>query len=183
MKSFNSKKPFRVLSTKRAFSGKLVRLDVLQIKTASGRTYERELIRHRGAVVIIPCTPDGRLVLVRQLRVAVGEVIYEFPAGTLERGETPVRCAHRELIEETGRQAGRLRRLLEFYPTPGISTEKMFLFAADGLKKAKYMEPDLDEELEVVTLTPSQVERLIHRGQIIDGKTLLGFLFYQKYFR
>lgn len=183
MKSSELEKPFRVLSKKRAFDGRLVQLDVLQIKTASGRTYERELIRHPGAAVIIPRTPDGRLILVRQLRVAVGNIIYEFPAGTLEKGESPARCAYRELIEETGWRAGRLRRVLEFYPTPGISTEKMFLFVADRLKKAKYVEPDLDEELEVLSFKPSEVERLIRRGQIIDGKTLLGFLFYQKYLK
>ena len=181
MKSSSSRPAFRVLSRRAGFRGHLVHLDVLKIKTRSGRQYERELIKHPGAVVIIPRLPDGRLVLVHQLRVAVGTEIWEFPAGTLERGESALACARRELEEETGFRARRFRKLLEFFPTPGISNEKMILFLATGLRPSNRLQCDPDEELCSAFLTPRQVERMIHRKKIIDGKTLLGFLLLRKY--
>lgn len=170
-----------MISRKTVFRGYVSKLDVLQIKTASGRRIERELIRHPGAVVIIPRLRDGRLILIRQLRVATGGAIWEFPAGTLEKGESVSACARRELREETGWKAGRLRRVLDFFPTPGISTEKMYLFMADNLREKVSSTPEFDEELEVQYFTSSQIERMICRERIVDGKTVLGFLFFQKY--
>jgi ADP-ribose pyrophosphatase len=158
----------------------VIELDVLKLRTSSGQKIERELIKHRGAAVIVPVRSDGRLVLIRQLRIATGKWIWEFPAGTLEKGESVIQCAKRELIEETGWQAGRIRKVLEFFPTPGISTEKMYLFIADRLKRAAPRERDADEELEVAAFPVSQIERMIRRRQIIDGKTILGFLFFQR---
>ena len=176
----SSKKTFQILSTKPGFRGKLVHLDVLQIETRSGRRVEREVIKHPGAVVVIPKLPHGNLVLIYQLRAAVGGEIWEFPAGTLEKGESIQHCAQRELEEETGYRAGRIRRVLDFFPTPGISTEKMYLFVAEDLKEGK-SNLDSDEELEAREFSEAEVERMIRQGKIIDGKTILGFLFYQKY--
>ena len=181
MRSSKGKKPFRVVSKRAAFRGYVSQLDVLQIETASGRRVERELIRHPGAVVIIPRKRDGRLILVRQLRVATGKRIWEFPAGTLEKGESTIRCAARELQEETGWKTGRLRQVLEFFPTPGISTEKMYLFIADNLQHTGVRDLDPDEELEVESFSVSEVERMIRRRVIVDGKTILGFLFFRRF--
>ncbi len=142
---------------------------------------KRELLKHPGAVVLIPVLPDKRLVLIRQLRVATGKWIWEFPAGTLEKGESPHRCADRELQEETRWKPGRLKKVLEFYPTPGISTEIMHLYVADRLMRVGAVARDPDEEIKVQNFNLSQVERMIRRGIIIDGKTILGFLFYRKY--
>ncbi len=158
------------------FRGNVVGFDVLQIRTPSGRQVERSLIRSRGVAVMVPVLPDGRLILIRQLRVATGRRIWEFPAGTLEKGESIFRCAARELEEETSWKAGRLRKVLEFYPTPGISDEKMNLFIADKLRKGAYR-PDEDEELEVRDFSKTQVAGMIRQGEIVDGKTILGFLF------
>lgn len=179
MKS-SSRRRFRVLSRRSVFRGRLVRLEILQIKTKSGRCYERELIKHPGAVVIIPRLPDGRLVLVHQLRVAVGAEIWELPAGTLEKGESALVCAQRELEEETGFRARQFRKLIEFFPTPGISNEKMILFLATGLRPSNTLQCDADEELRPAFFKERQVEDMIRRGRIIDGKTILGFLLYQK---
>ena len=172
---------FRVEGRRPGFRGSLVRVDVLKIKTASGRRYTRELIRHPGAVVIIPRLKKKRLLLIRQLRVAVGGWIWEFPAGTLERGESPLACARRELREETQHSPGRLRKVLEFFPTPGISTEVMHLFVAEDLKPGAPQGLDPDEELVVRDFSVSQVDEMIRNGRILDGKTILGFLFFQKY--
>ena len=181
LKSILRSKKFKVLSAKPGFRGKLTHLDVLQIRTRSGRRYERELIQHPGAAVVIPRLRDGRLILIYQLRIAAGDEIWEFPAGTLEKGESVRRCAGRELQEETGWRAGRLRQLIEFYPTPGISTEKMFIFLAEDLEKASGQNPDPDEELRIKIFTVREIDQMIRRGRIIDGKTILGFLFYLRY--
>lgn len=178
-----SRRNFRVISRKTVFRGYVSQLDVLQIRTANGRRFERELIRHPGAAIVIPRLPDERLILIRQLRIATGGKIWEFPAGTLEKGEPPRACALRELEEETGWRAGRIRQLVEFYPTPGISTEKMCLFLAEDLRKTGEGKLDPDEELQVRIFSPAQVERMIRRGAIVDGKTILGFLFFQRYAR
>jgi len=154
-------------------------LELLQVKVPSGQKVERSLIKSRGVAVIIPLLPKGRLILVRQLRVAVKKSIWEFPAGTLEKGEPALRCASRELQEETGWRADRIRKVLEYFPTPGVSDEKMHLFIADRLKEGTHHKPDADEELEVKIFSASHVKRMIKDGEIIDGKTLLGFLYLQ----
>ena len=174
------KRAFQILSRKTVFRGYVSQLDVLEIKTSSGRKVEREVIRHPGAVVIIPKLSDGRLVLIHQLRVATGRKIWEFPAGTLEKRESIFQCAARELQEETGWKPGRLKKLIEYYPTPGISTERMYLFLADRLSESTNHKPDLDEELEPATFTLGQIDRMIKTGKIIDGKTILGFLLYER---
>ena len=170
-----------MLSRKTVFRGYVSQLDVLRIQTASGRCVQRELILHPGAVVIIPKLPDGRLILIHQLRVATGQRIWEFPAGTLEKRESTLQCAGRELQEETGWKAGRLKKLLMYYPTPGISNEIMYLFFADRLRESSDHSPDEDEELEVRYFRTEQIQRMIRRREIIDGKTILGFLLYQTF--
>lgn len=181
MKFLKKSPHFKVLSRKTIFKGRISRLDLVKILTTSGRRFIRELIRHPGAVVIIPKLPNGKLLLVHQLRVATGKTIWEFPAGTLEKGEAIGRCAKRELLEETGWAARRMRKLIQFFPTPGISNEMMYLFMADQMKKMGDQDPDPDEELEVGIFSVSQVERMIRTGKIIDGKTILGFLYFLKY--
>lgn len=181
MKSEQRKKPFRVISRRTVFRGYVSQLDVLQIQTASGRHVERELICHPGAVVVIPRIAKDRVILVHQLRIATGKKIWEFPAGTLEKGESPWRCAHRELQEETGWRPIRLKKLVEFFPTPGISTEKMYLYLADDLRRSNHHEPDVDEELEVRTFSLAELDRMVTHGEIIDGKTILGFLLLRRY--
>lgn len=178
MKSGKVKKAFRVLSRKVIFRGRAVGLDLLEIRTPSGREVERSLVRGRGVAVMVPILSDGTLILIRQLRVAAGRPIWEFPAGSLEKGESIFHCAKRELEEETGWKAGRLRKVLEFYPTPGISDERMSLFIADKLGPGTVHSPDEDEELEVKAFTKREIAGMIRQRRIVDGKTILGFLFF-----
>jgi len=181
LKSFKGNHHFKILSRKTVFRGYVTELEVLKIQTASGRQVERELIHHPGAVVIIPRLPDGRLVFIRQLRVSTRKRIWEFPAGTVEKGEALRACADRELQEETGWKAGKLRLILEYFPTPGISTEKMYLFVAENLRPVTGVEPDPDEELDSKIFSPKQIESMIRKREIIDGKTILGFLFFRHF--
>ncbi len=100
---------------------------------ADGHTFQREIIEHPGAVVIVPILSDGRVCLIRNYRVAVRQWLLEFPAGTLEVGEPPIRTAERELIEETGYRASNIQSLCQFFMSPGILNERMHAFVATGL--------------------------------------------------
>ncbi|MBI4467049.1 MAG: NUDIX hydrolase [Acidobacteria bacterium] len=135
----------------------------------------REIVEHHGSVVVLPVFSDGRVLLVRQYRHAVGDFLWELVAGGIEPGENPRAAAHRELEEETGYRAGRLRRLLNFYPTPGFVSEKMILYRATDLRRGRAC-PEADESLETRAFTRSQLERMIRRGQLRDAKTLVGVL-------
>jgi ADP-ribose pyrophosphatase len=135
------------------------------------------VIRHPPSVVILPVLDDGRVVLIRQFRHAVHCSIYEIPAGTREPNEPALACAKRELMEETGYSAGRWRWICEFYPAPGISTERMDLFVATALKKLRKRIPmDKDEQ---ITLHPAPARRalqMVRRNKIIDAKTIIGIV-------
>lgn len=135
----------------------------------------REVVRHRGSVVVLPQFPDGRILLVRQYRYAVDEFLWELVAGHIEPGETPPRAARRELREETGYQARRFRPLLTFYPTPGFLTEAMHLFRATGLRPGA-ARPEADESLQVRAFRPAELRRMIRQGKLRDGKSLVGVL-------
>lgn len=152
------------------FSGKLVTLEVHHVRLPNGKEAVREVVRHPGAVVILPVLPDGRVVLVRQFRFAVGENLLELPAGTVHAGEAPEHCAARELAEETGYR-GELVPLGAFYSAPGFCDEKLSCFLA-RCSRAGATDLDADEEVEVAQLAPAELASAVARGQIRDAKTL-----------
>ena len=131
----------------------------------------REIVVHPGAVVILPITEDGRIVMIRQFRRAIEEQLWELPAGTLEPDEKPIATAARELEEETGYRAGRLQPLIEFYPSPGILTERMYAFVATELTHVG-QRLDGSEEIEMEVLPRDRVERMLVSGEFHDGKTI-----------
>lgn len=152
------------------FSGKLVAVEVHRVRLSNGREAVREVVRHPGAVVILPVLPDGRVVLVRQFRFAVGESLLELPAGTLHPGEPPAACASRELAEETGYR-GEVVPLGEFFSAPGFCDEKLFCFFARCFRKGE-TDLDEDEEVEVVLVGPEELASAVARGHIRDAKSL-----------
>lgn len=158
------------------FSGLLLTVEVHRVKLPQGFTSVREVVRHPGAVVVVPFTADGRLVLVKQFRFAVGEALYEFPAGTLQDGEAPAACAARELREETGLE-GTLISLGHFYSAPGFCDERLFCFLAQELLSGQ-ASPEADEALEVVYWSKAQVEAAMARGEIRDAKSLAAWTLY-----
>lgn len=162
------------------YSGRVVHLERLVLESYDKKIVTRELIRHGGAAVMVPVLPGEKFVLVYQHRIATDGWLLEFPAGTLEPKEKPRVCAARELIEETGYRAKRLVKLADFLPAPGISTERMHLFLATQLVPAK-CNLDHDEFLEVRIVSYSDLARLIRDGKIKDGKTIIGFYYYQEY--
>jgi len=114
-------------------TGRIIQDALDELTHEDGRPYRRDVVLHPGAVVILPLLDGERVVLLRNYRHAVGGTLWEVPAGTLEPPEPPEACAVRELIEETGYRAKKWRKLAEFYPSPGILSERMYLFAAEEL--------------------------------------------------
>lgn len=160
--------------TETVFQGKKFSVTVEEVTLPNGNPAKMEVIHHPGSVVIIPWLGGERYLLIYQYRHCLGKAIWEFPAGTREEKEPAEECAYRELIEETGYRAGNLRKILEFYATPGVTTEKMDLFLASNLEKAPYRKLDEDEILEPKIFTLSEMEEMIGKKKIVDAKTILG---------
>ncbi len=171
---------FRVLSSRSIYRGRVVRLDVDRVVEPSGMEVEREVVRHPGASVLLPVTADRRVILIRQFRYAAGETLLEVPAGTIDPGETPEETAGRELVEETGYYAGRLEKLAEFFPSPGILAERMHLFLATDLEKREDA-PDEDESLELVELDWKDALALEPGKDVRDAKTIVALSFLRRH--
>jgi ADP-ribose pyrophosphatase len=148
----------------------------------SGFEIKRIIVRHEGSAVMMPVDDTGRILLVRQYRLPARQYLWELPAGRLDRGETPLKAARRELIEETGLRARKWTKLVSYYPSPGYVGEKMTLFVAQELKQGAAQPMD-DERIETRWFKPNELDKLIRDGKIQDGKTVIGFLAWQRYRR
>lgn len=131
----------------------------------------KEVIRHPGAVVIIPMIDEDRLCLIRNYRLSVNQTLIELPAGTCQSGEPPMKTAQRELLEETGYQAAQWRFLGQLWMSPGILDEKMYVFEARELQTGQQQLED-DEQIETTELTWHEAESQIVSGAINDAKTI-----------
>ncbi len=148
--------------------------------TLDGRQHVRETVEHPGSVAILPVLDDGRICLIQNRRVAVGETLVELPAGTLDRDEEPAEAARRELIEETGYRARSIRPLAQFYLSPGILSERMHLYVATGLTEGNpALEPG--EQIETLLVTRAEALEMARDGRIRDAKTLVGLLYYDRF--
>jgi ADP-ribose pyrophosphatase len=144
-----------------------------------GSTATCQFVEHPGAVAVLPMVDADRVCLIRSRRLTVGETLLEVPAGTREPNETPLETAQRELKEETGYQAGGWQKLGEFYTSPGILTERMHVFLATGLTPGP-PHREANEEIENLVVTWDEALDLVDRGQIVDGKTLVALLSYER---
>jgi len=176
-----------LLSSRRAYSGRVIDLDVDTVRFPDGSVGELEMVRHPGASAVVPFADDPRstdptVLLIRQFRHAAERYVWEIPAGRLEPGEAPEACARRELEEEAGVTAGDLRRLTTIYTTPGFTDERIHLFLATGLA-AGTARRESDEFVEVDRKRWSEVLALIERGEVEDGKTLVTLLFVESFVR
>lgn len=163
------------------YQGDRVRLEVHHLM-AEGVRLRKEVVVHPGAVVIIPVLEDGKVLLIRNRRYALNQVLIELPAGTLEKGEDPINCAGRELLEETGYLARRLKAIAPFYTSPGILTEKMYTFLAYDLQK-RQQELDLGEDIQLLPTPLDEAIEMIRSGQIQDGKTIAALMMYERFHR
>lgn len=162
------------VSSETIYQGKMLRVrrDMVQL-TPDGPAFERVVVSHPGAVVVVPLTAAGEVLLVRQYRYAAAEALLECVAGTLEPGEAPAECAAREIQEEAGVRAGRLTPLAEFYSAPGFSSEKLYLFLAEELSESR-LPGDADEEIDVERMPLAEAVAMAQRGELHDAKTIVG---------
>lgn len=161
------------------FEGRIISLALEEHPLPDGRLAAFEIVRHPGGAAVLPVLADGRIVLVRQLRPAVGGMVLELPAGRLEAGEPPADCAWRELQEEVGYRPGRLEKLGEMLSSVGFCNERIHLFLAGELE-AVPQALEQDEFLDILTLSLDEALARLDRGEIPDGKTALALLLYAR---
>ncbi len=179
--SGSEKDPPGRVSSRRAYTGRIISLDVDTVRFPDGSAGELEMIRHPGASAILPflsdpAGEDPQVLLIRQYRYAAEGYLYEIPAGRLNPGEAPRDCALRELKEETGCSAGRVEHLFTMYTTPGFTDEKIHLFMATQLVAGE-TKHEADEFLETQPMPLSRALQMVEAGEIQDAKTALGLLF------
>jgi ADP-ribose pyrophosphatase len=166
---------FRNTGEELIYHGRVFDLVRARFQTPSGREHTYDLVKHHGAVVIVPVDAQGRIWFVRQYRVGANQQLLELPAGVLEESEQPEVTAAREVREEIGMAAGSMHFLGAFYMVPGYSTEKLHAFLATGLYESP-LPGDEDEYLERVALPVAEAFRMARAGEIEDGKTLAALL-------
>ncbi len=170
----------RVLNTTKMFQGPVFDVVRETVFEPGGIRATRDIVVHSGSVVVLPVVADGRVLLIRQYRHAVGGFLWELVAGRKEPDESPVAAARRELLEETGYTARRLRKLLDVFPTPGFVSERMWVFAAEGLMEGP-AQPEEDDRIVPRVFTLPQVDAMIRRGKLRDAKSVAGLLYYMRY--
>jgi ADP-ribose pyrophosphatase len=170
----------KVLKSKILYTGKVFRVQRDAVIEPGGVRADRDIVVHPGSVVVMPVFEDGRVLLIRQYRHTVGEFLWELVAGRKEPDETPSGAARRELLEETGYTARRLRKLLHIIPTPGFVNEWMWIFAAEGLVEGT-AQPEEDEKITPRIFTLKQLDSMIRSGRLRDAKSIAGLLYYIRY--
>lgn len=165
----------KTLTSELVYSGKLLKVYRDTAELISGRTACREVVRHPGAVVVVPVDGEGNVYLVRQFRYPYGKAILEVPAGKLEPGEEPFPAAKRELSEEIGAEAAEWTELGQFLPTPGFCDEVQHVYLARGLTFGA-THPDEDEFLETVKLPLGEAVAMAVDGRLEDSKTVAALL-------
>jgi ADP-ribose pyrophosphatase len=158
------------IASKQIYSGKVVNLYVDEVRLPNGKTAVRETIRHRGAVCIVALTDQNEVLMVKQCRHPFGRVIVEVPAGKLDPGESPASCAVRELSEETGAAARSMVFIGEYYPSPAVLDEVIYMFLAQGLTYGQ-AHTDEDEFLSIEKVPIGRLVDGILNGEVKDGKT------------
>lgn len=159
-----------VHGTRRIYEGRVLNLRVDDVEFDNGHRSAMEVVEHRGGVAVIAQPDPQRIVLVHQFRPAIGRAMWEVPAGKLEAGEDPETCARRELIEETGYRAKRLRRLWSFYTAPGFCSELLHLFEAVDLTPGD-AQPEASEQIEIRTFDVAEAWRMVMADELPDAKT------------
>ncbi|WP_077326814.1 NUDIX hydrolase [Virgibacillus siamensis] len=174
MKKFEEK----TIHTEQIYDGKVVKLQVDDVTLPDGKTAKRELIKHPGAVAIIPITKDRKIVFVEQYRKPLEKSLVELPAGKLEPGEKPEITAVRELEEETGYTTGSLQFIASFYTSPGFADELMYLYMTEELEPLKNaVSGDDDEFVELLELTLDEAKQYVREQRIHDAKTNYAILY------
>lgn len=169
----------KTMKSDKIYEGKILNLRVDTVEMPDKKYSKREIIEHPGSVAVIALTSEDSMVLVKQYRKAIEDFLLEIPAGKLELNEEPRETAIRELREETGFESSKLTYISEFYTSPGYSNENIHLFLAEDLKRCQTMIKS-EEFLEIVELPVEKLIKMIKRGEILDGKTIIGIFIAQR---
>lgn len=179
-KKIVSSKSAKILRSQQVYTGPVFGIRRDEVIEPSGVRTTREVITHPGSVVVLPVLPDGRILLIRQYRHATRQYLWELVAGRMDPGESVREAAEREMIEETGYRAKRFRVFLDVFPTPGFLEERMYILVADGLTPGE-AEPEEDEKIVSKAFTQAEIDKMLKRGTLRDGKTIAGLLYYFRF--
>ena len=165
----------KVRLTRQVHQGHVINVRVDRVELSNGHTFDLDIIEHPGAAAVVPIDAEGNIYLVRQPRHAAGKALLEIPAGKLEKGEKPERCAARELEEEAGQRAGHLEALGSIYTTPGFCNERIWLFLATQLTATR-QQLDAEEVIIVERMPFATAVKMAGSGEIEDAKTICALL-------
>lgn len=164
------------ISSECKHTGSVVTMYHDKVELPNGKLANRDVVRHPGAVVIVPVLPDGSLVFVEQYRYPINQVLLELPAGKLDPNEDPAKCAERELQEETGYHTQQLSYLGKMVTTPGFCDEVIYMYKAHVVS-ASQATPDEDEFLNVKIIHHTNIGALVQNGTLYDSKTITALFF------
>ena len=164
------------IQSEEIYDGKILHVTRDTVRLENGETAIREVVHHPGGACVVPLTASGTVLMVRQFRYPHGEQTLEIPAGKLEYGEDPAKCAVRELREEVGAAAGEIRSLGVCYPTPAYDKEVIYMYLARDLDCSHHQHLDADEFLDVTELSLGEAVEMVMRGEIRDAKTQIALL-------
>lgn len=171
---------FKVTKSETVFHGKVfdVRVDEIEYNDTGNKIF-RQVAVHPGGAVIVPAKDDGKIILITQYRYPHNEVVLELPAGKLEKGEDPMICAKRELIEETGYSANEMTKLGKIFTTPGFCSEVLHIYLAKNLTLGNHAREEGEEDIQLVELSLEEIEEKIKCGEIVDAKTISGIYYFK----
>ena len=169
----------KTVSKKNVYDGNIIEVDVLKVSQPDGREATREIVRHSGGAAVVPISDKGEVYLVRQYRKPVEIELLEIPAGKLDKGEEPLECAKRELKEETGLEAKKMRHLIDLYCAPGYSSEKVYIYVATELIEGEAC-ADEGEFISTEKIPIHELVKMIINNEITDAKTVAGILLAEK---
>ena len=164
------------MKKEKLYKGRLFEVNAYNMQVEH-RKVRREVIEHPGAAAMLAFDEKGKVLLVKQHRFPHGYIL-EIPAGTLEKGEKPIDCAYREIIEETGYKAKKMTKLVSYFPSVGYNKEEIHVFVASGTKKEFDLKLDNDEFITVVKMDIKKLIGMIKAGKIIDSKTICAVMIY-----
>jgi len=172
----------KMLKSKKIFDGSIIKLFFDQVILPNNKKATREKVWHPGAVAVVPLTPENEIILIRQFRYPVNDVLIEIPAGKLDKDEPPLECAKRELEEEIGAFGGRFIHLTSFYTTPGFSNEFLHLYMAVEFE-SRQNHLDEDEFLQIIKISLKESIKWVSEGKIRDAKSIIGILMTERYLK
>jgi ADP-ribose pyrophosphatase len=171
---------YEILSSEVPFKGKVVDIKIEEVRfSGQDKTVRRETVMHPGGAVAVPVKDDGKLILIRQFRWPHKKVLYELPAGKLDKGEDPQICASRELKEETGYSTNNISKLGEIITTSGFCNEVLHIYLTKDLVLGEHAREEGEEGIELVEMSLDEIDEKIRLNDICDAKTICGIQMYR----